>query len=353
MTSDREVRAGAVPAVLCVDDDEEVLRRLRRQLAGGLGGPCRIHTARSAEEALDLVMGMPDAEDALAVVIADQRMPGRSGTGLLKVLHAHLPDLRSILLTGAGDLEAIAEAVNDGGLNRYIRKPWEEHDLRLAVDGLLAQFQLRRENQRLIADLEKRNRALEEANRLLEVRVAERTAELVAANERLGRLATIDAMTGLHNFRHFRERLDEELDRARRSGSALALLILDVDHFKAYNDRFGHPAGDELLRQLASVLSSQRRTTDLVARYGGEEFVFVAADCPAVVAPRIAERVRRVVASTPFRHPGEGPHPAITVSIGVATVPTDAKDAESLVRSADLALYRAKKEGRNRVALAG
>ncbi len=127
--------------------------------------------------------------------------------------------------------------------------------------------------------------------------------------------------------------------------------MVDVDYFKFYNDHHGHPAGDEVLRQVARLLSEGRRANDVVARYGGEEFAVILVDTAKFTAAKVAERVRERVASHDFSDAAQRAG-RLSISIGVATYPDDGSDAEALVRSADAALYSAKRAGRNRVVLA-
>ena len=126
--------------------------------------------------------------------------------------------------------------------------------------------------------------------------------------------------------------------------------MLDVDHFKQFNDSFGHPAGDEVLRQLARVLADTRRANDVVARYGGEEFAVILVDTAKFTAAKVAERVRERAAAHDFSEAAARAG-RITVSIGVATFPDDGADSEALVRAADVALYAAKRAGRDRMVL--
>ena len=243
------------------------------------------------------------------------------------------------------------DAINRAHLHQYIPKPWDETALLLAVENLLRQYRLVHENQQLIASLSSKNQALLEMNRELEAKIHERTHELAEANARLAQLAVTDGLTGLYNHRHFHERLTLEVERSQRSGLPLSLLMLDVDHFKQFNDTFGHPAGDEVLRQLARVLADTRRANDVVARYGGEEFAVILVDTAKFTAAKVAERVRERVYANDFSEaaPKAG---KLGVSIGVATFPDDGSDVEALVRAADTALYAAKRAGRNRVVLA-
>lgn len=162
-------------------------------------------------------------------------------------------------------------------------------------------------------------------------------------------LSYTDGMTGLHNYRFFRLRLKEELARARRESSQVSLSIIDVDHFKNYNDRLGHPAGDEILRKISSILKKSVRDNDIVARYGGEEFALILPATDEIGAFSLAERVRHKVEDTHFEKQEIQPEGKITISAGLATFPEDAVIVDDLVVAADRALYHAKYAGRNRV----
>jgi len=168
-------------------------------------------------------------------------------------------------------------------------------------------------------------------------------AELEAANTRLEALATLDGLTELKNHRAFQERLTEEFVRARRCRAPLSVVLLDVDQFKQYNDAFGHPAGDAVLRQVACLLQKTARESDFVARYGGEEFVVILPATDEHGARRMAERCRDAVASAVW------PHRPVTISLGVASNSMDIADSSTLVVQADQALYAAKVAGCNQV----
>ena len=285
--------------IVCVDDEEGVLRVLRAQLGARFGHECQMLTARSGDEAVALFDELTRDGESIALVIADQIMPGMKGVELLEIVDRRLPTTTKILLTGQAGLDAVIDAINRAHLNQYIGKPWDETALLLAVENLLRQYRLVHENQQLIASLSAKNQALLEMNRELEAKIHERTHELAEANARLAQLAVTDGLTGLYNHRHLHERLALEVERSQRSGLPLSLLMLDVDHFKQFNDTFGHPAGDEVLRQLARVLNDTRRANDVVARYGGEEFAVILVDTAKFTAAKVAERVReRVIAAT-------------------------------------------------------
>ncbi len=163
-----------------------------------------------------------------------------------------------------------------------------------------------------------------------------------------------DGLTGIANRRHFDERIEEELARARRSKTPLSLLLIDIDFFKPYNDLYGHVQGDKCLREVAVTLqSSLHRPADLAARYGGEEFAIVLPDTPQEGAGHLAELARVAVETRRFTHEGSSVAPYVTVSIGLATFsPDDKGGVRELIELADVDLYEAKKAGRNRTATA-
>ena len=163
-------------------------------------------------------------------------------------------------------------------------------------------------------------------------------------------LAVVDPLTGLHNRRYLETHLTNMVDNAAGRGRPCSLMILDIDHFKAVNDTFGHSAGDDVLKGFSSRVKRVVRTVDLMCRLGGEEFVIVMPDTPHSVAQKIAERVRKAVEGEAFAIDDGGRSIAITVSVGLAERGADA-NPENLFKRADKALYRSKKEGRNRVTL--
>ncbi len=215
----------------------------------------------------------------------------------------------------------------------------EERALRLQAKQEALDLQLRA-NEVLEARVYERTRALEEVRHGLE-----------AANAELLRLSTTDSLTQLANRRRFDRLLDEEIRRARRSGSPLSVLLADIDHFKRVNDSYGHPFGDECLRQVAAVLAAHcQRAGDVAARYGGEEFVVLLPGLDAGQAIALAESIRCAITQLQLQH-GEQPV-ALTISLGVATLTPALVAPVDLLAAADAALYQAKNGGRNRVVLA-
>lgn len=174
--------------------------------------------------------------------------------------------------------------------------------------------------------------------------------------DKLAALATSDGLTGLANRRHFDERLAEEWARAKRDGTPLSLLLIDVDHFKKFNDQYGHQAGDACLRSLARTLVAEvRRPADLSARYGGEEFALLLPNTEPDGCEQVGERIRKALCDLGMLHALNLPSKLVTVSLGGATnVPAEgASDCTALVAAADRALYAAKDKGRDRLVMAG
>ncbi len=178
--------------------------------------------------------------------------------------------------------------------------------------------------------------------RVVQIELQERQEQLQELNLKLAALATTDGLTGLYNYRAFHEKLEEETRRALRHGFALSVVIADVDDFKAYNDRFGHPAGDERLRLFARMLLEESRESDFVARYGGEEFAMILVNTDEKDATRYVERIiDRLNEEKGFK--------SLTASFGCVQLEPQDESKEDLVRRADDCLYSAKHQGKNRV----
>lgn len=193
----------------------------------------------------------------------------------------------------------------------------------------------------------------------LEQEVQKRTEELShknealqEANERLERLAITDGLTELYNHRRFQQLLAMEVTRQQRERRPFALLMMDVDHFKHYNDTHGHPAGDEVLKQLARLFRDNTRASDVVARYGGEEFVTLLLDTDIDRAMAIGEKLRELVSQHPFPHASEQPLGRLSISVGLSVWPDHGTSPEALIDAADKALYGAKRAGRDRIVAA-
>ncbi len=305
--------------ILVADDVEDNLGLLREWLSAQNH---YVRCARDGREALDLAR-----QDPPDLILVDKVMPDLDGLSVARELKKEdrFSTVPIIVITGREDTRRHT-IFDETGADDLIMKPltFEEVDTRVRTM------------------LKKREvfRALERAN-----------DELQRANERMARLIKYDEKTQLFNYRHFTERLAEEFKRARRYGNHLTLLMLDIDHFKSVNDRHGHLAGDQVLKEFGQIMIRSARETDLIARYGGEEFGVLLPQTTAVQGQRLGDRVRRATEAHRFNVADRGQEGVrITVSAGVATFPINDRiqASEDLVKAADEALYRAKESGRNR-----
>jgi diguanylate cyclase (GGDEF)-like protein len=319
--------------------------------------------ADSGPKALDL---MEDHEFFL--ILTDQRMPKMLGTEFLEESIKKDPAAIRILITGYSDIESVIDGINKGAVHRYIKKPWNRDELKREIQMSVEIHRLTMENQQLVKKLKESNLKLREHERLLAKDLDERTKELYRtneelrhANETLQNLTLQDGLTGLYNHRGFQQRLREEFYRAQRAKKHLSLIFFDLDHFKNYNDTNGHPAGDELLRNIAKLLTEDSRTrtedeaririSDIPSRYGGEEFAILLPETPLEGARIKAERIRKRIEGYEFEHMASQPGGRVTVSVGVACFPDDADKPQLLVDRSDQAMYVAKTTGRNQVKL--
>jgi two-component system chemotaxis family response regulator WspR len=312
--------------VLLVDDQVMVCEAVRRALAHH--GDLDFHYCTDPLEAIAVAQRVKPT-----VILQDLVMPGVDGLDLVRQYRKH-PALHAvpvIVLSTKEDPATKSEAFQ-AGANDYLVKLPDKIELIARV----------RYHTRAYLDHLQRDeayRALRESQR-----------ELMRANLELERLTRIDGLTGLGNRRYFDEYLAAEWKRCQRTQSPLSVLMIDVDHFKRYNDAYGHLAGDDVLKQVARVIQeSSTRSTDLAARFGGEEFVVILTGVPQDGASHVAERMVQGVRDLNIAHGAD----RVTISVGVATAWPDSEgDPARLVNAADLALFRAKNEGRNRLVFA-
>jgi two-component system, cell cycle response regulator len=317
--------------ILLVDDEVENLKALERSLRGKF----EVITSASPDEALKLA-----SENDFAAVLSDQRMPGMLGTELLSQIAKVSPLTTRVILTAYTETQEILSAINQAEIYRYITKPWNNEELLSVVIQCVERYQLLSQNKRLVSELTAVNQNLEKL-------VAQRTTELKFANEKLSELAMTDPLTKIWNRRAFFARLNEEIERSKRYRHTIVVAMIDVDHFKHFNDMEGHPCGDEALRKVAQVLLSNLRKTDALGRYGGEEFIVLMPETGAQAGQDICERLRTSVEQETFQ--GTKAPAYLTVSIGFACFPDQASTGDDLIKGADQALYQAKQIGRNRV----
>ncbi len=320
------------PTLLLLDDDPENLAALGRLLRDHFQ-VTPFSSPRAAIGALDRPFD---------VIVSDQRMPEMNGVDFLETAAKRQPLASRVLITAFMETEEILEAINRAEIYRYLLKPWNPQELVIVLKQAAERAQLMGENQRLLENLAKLNQELE-------AKVAERTDSLRLANERLSEIALIDPLTGVLNRRAFFSKFQTELERTRRYKRPASVAMIDVDHFKAYNDMEGHVSGDEALKKIAQFFQNNLRKTDVLARYGGEEFILLMPETALPGAQEICERLRGAIERTSFE--GKEKDAFLTVSIGVTQIPAGPATPEEIVKAADAALYEAKQDGRNRLAV--
>lgn len=304
-----------------VVDDSRVMRVATRVVMERLG--MEVVEAEDGARAIELFK-----EDRPDMVLIDVRMPGMDGYDVVRELRKVSPDWVPIIFVSAIEQEHGVEKAIEAGGDDFLTKPVNPVVLEAKIRSLRRLDDMRRE---LVA-------------------VSDRLKE---ANEQLDRLSHQDGLTGLGNRRLFDLLLMREMGAARRESRPLTLLLADVDHFKAYNDRYGHVAGDEALRRVAEALASCcHRATDVATRYGGEEFALILPDTTEEGARRVACSIMKAVRGLAIEHSGSASAPCVTLSVGMSSMVPDAETSMAmLLAGADEALYGAKGAGRNCVAV--
>ncbi len=293
------------PLLFLVDDDWQTLTALARVFQSEF----RI---QSFSDPL-LALAELDLQDP-ALVLTDSIMPQMSGLDFLKRVRSARPNSVRVILSGQLSVGELSQALHAGLIHRFFVKPWENEILKLQV----------------LECLEQRKILLEK--------------------DHLAELALTDPVTQLGNHRFFQEQFRTEVERARRHSRPVCLMMMDIDHFKLWNDQFGHPAGDALLNNVARLLVQGLRTIDWIARYGGDEFAMILPDTKVTDAFVIAERLRNIFFADPQHHKGPV---SISLSFGLSSFPENGSVPAQLIESADQALYQAKKLGRNQSKIAG
>jgi two-component system, chemotaxis family, response regulator WspR len=315
--------------VLLVDDQLIIVEAVRRMLAAHRD--IEFHYVTRPADACRAALALHPT-----VILQDLVMPGADGFDLIRAYRAEtaLADVPVIVLSTKEEARLKALGFEVGANDYLVKLP----------DQIELVARIRHHSRGYISVLQR-----DAAWRSL--RASQQ--ELARANLELQKLAALDGLTGIANRRRFDEALRLEWQRGRRQRSPLSLLLCDVDHFKLYNDHFGHPAGDLCLKKTAAVLTGQlKRPADLAARYGGEEFAILLPDTDLDGALQLAEGCRGALDRLALPHP-DASHGVVTMSVGVAsTVPGEHMTLEALLAQADEALYDAKRGGRNRVVAA-
>lgn len=359
-------------ALILIADAEGASRCFLGWLLGQHGH--RVIEAASADDAVASIV-----TDAPDLVLADILMAPPGGYRLAFHLAAQTGSRPALLFHAPGCVEGEARALALAcGVHHLVCARAEADDLLAAVDAALAQpaldeaapaevlcaclHALASALHRWVSNLEASNAWLEQqasewalqldaAREALNLEVQKRLRQeqaLNEANRQLQAQVVRDPLTGLYNRRYLEESLDREESRARRSGRPLGIMMIDIDHFKRYNDNHGHIAGDEVLRHVAHHMECLARSEDILCRYGGEEFVLVMANASPETLRERAEELVAGVSRLSLSHEGRALGP-VTLSIGIAIFPDDASSAAEALAVADAALYEAKGAGRNRV----
>ena len=306
---------------ILIAEDDVVSRTILRRAVEKIGHECI--AAADGEEAWTLYKENPD----LDVIISDWMMPGVDGLELCRRVRDDQHDGYTyfIFLTALGDREHLLMGL-EAGADDYLSKPLDRGELQV----------------RLIS-----------ASRVtaLHRRLAQQNNELERLNRRLFEQSREDPLTRLGNRLRLREELDVLQARVRRYAHSYSVVLCDVDHFKGYNDLYGHLEGDEVLQKVAGTISGHLRSGDTAYRYGGEEFLIVLPEQDLETAASVADRLRRAIEGLGIPHEANEPPGVVTISAGAAAVSHESpRSTDDLLTEADEALYAAKQAGRNRVA---
>ena len=299
--------------VLIVDDEPIITELFTEALAE------KEHKVTSVSTGLEAIKLME--EKAFEVVLLDLMLPDIDGYNVLQKIKAIDVTTEVIIVTGHGSLPSVVETIKAGAFD-YIVKGTKLEKVVISVNNAIIKRRLTVERDKLMQDLKLVN---------------EKRRELFE-------LAIRDGLTNLYNHRFFREQLEHEMNKG-----PLAIVMFDADNFKGYNDTHGHLKGDDVLRQIAEVLESTVRETDIVARYGGDEFIIILPDTGKYSASKFAERCVHLISEYHFEGEELIPAGKITISAGVASYPDDGMTSAILIDNADRACYKAKEEGKNRV----
>jgi two-component system cell cycle response regulator len=299
-----------LPSVLLVEDNEKESKLIQYYLHGE---PYQIKLAANGNEVISITQ-----QEKIDLILLDIILPGMDGFEICRQLKENdkTTSVQVVLITGLKDLDSKIKGI-ELGADDYLIKPVNRHELRVRVKSLI-----------------KKKAYLD---------------GLHANYERAVNSAITDKLTGLYNHAYLKHFLNFEIKRSLRQKMPLALLMIDIDKFKRFNDTLGHLAGDQILRDLGEILNANLREIDLSARYGGEEFAVVLPNTEIDEAMVTAERIRTAVQGHSFSADTSLPIKKITVSIGVAVYFSHYNTVDGLIKRADHALYQAKSEGRNLV----
>jgi len=325
--------------ILIVEDDRVSAIPLRRMLEQ-FG-----HAVTIAENGIEAWQRLKT--ERFTLVITAWFLPELSGVEIARRIRRKGDTETYILLLSSRDPAENRNQAVAAGADDFLARPLDREELLSRLNIAERVLKLQRERDSLAAALSHSKMEMERITQIDEKNLAEirvTCQDLERAQVQLQARSITDSLTGLKNHREFHERLEDEVNRASRHNLPLSLLLMDVDHFKSYNDTYGHPAGDEALRRVAKILERHARETDILARYGGEEFAVILVNTDREDAIIAAERFRQAIACEDW------PNHGVKVSVGVSTLRILPQSRSDLVLEADTALYACKRHGRNRVA---
>jgi diguanylate cyclase (GGDEF)-like protein len=322
--------------ILVVDDDRD-MRMLLESYLKKLEVE-KINFTDSAKETYQL-LNLTDlkADSEVDLIILDIILGEENGIDICRKIKKHpaYQEIPIIMITAQKESGFLKEAFEAGAMD-YLKKPIKKIEFMARVNSAI---RLRKETKARI----------EREKELLKL-----SEELKNANQKLEKMALVDGLTGISNRRLFDKTIKNELKRAKREKSFISLIMIDIDNFKAYNDTYGHQAGDECLKKVASVLDENtKRAADFAARYGGEEFAVILPDTARAGALKIAEDIRKGIMNLQIEHKNSETADYVTVSLGVSSIKSEKEINQQLIKSfiekADQALYQAKEKGRNQI----
>jgi two-component system chemotaxis family response regulator WspR len=328
---------GKWAVVLLVDDQAMVAEGIRRMIADE--HDIQFHYCADPKKAVQTAVTCK-----ATVILQDLVMPEVDGMTLVRFYRNNpaTRDVPVIVLSSKDDPNIKSDAFGHGATDYLVKLP-EKVELLARIRSHAKSYLAQKERDEAFKSLSNMQAQLEKMNN-----------ELANSNRELKRLSSMDGLTGVANRRQFDNTLTNEWQRAIRSDMPLSLLFADIDFFKRYNDHYGHQAGDDCLKKVATALTTTvHRPADLVSRYGGEEFVMILPDTTSEGALAVAQKVLHSVRSLSIPHENSDAADHITLSIGVATLcPQEGSNPEELIEAADQALYRAKERGRNQIEVA-
>jgi len=330
VSNNKNIKNETIIQVLLVDDQAIIAEGIRRMLENEKD--INFHYCENPSKAIDTAIDV----DA-TVILQDLVMPDVDGMTLVRFYRANhaTKDIPIIVLSSKEDPKIKSDAFSYGASDYLVKLP-DPIELIARIRSHAKNYILQTERDAAFFALREMKKKLEKSNRQLHA------------------ISMQDGLTGISNRRHFDETLEEELKTAGNTKSPLSLILIDIDHFKLYNDSYGHQQGDDCLISVAKAIAKEcKNATDLAARYGGEEFVILLPETEEKNAFAVADRTRKAIEKLNIEHNDSSTAEHVSISLGIGTMLADENlDAKALIERSDAALYKAKEDGRNQVIMA-